>query len=46
MNMLAQGGRKGHKELLEPFGLDAGDPVLEERAHGNFGFIDELEEVL
>ncbi len=47
MNMLAQGGRKGHKGLLEPFGLDAGDPGFWKKGLMVIsGFIDELEEVL
>ena len=44
MNMLKAGGTLRHKELLDPFGLDASDPefwqqglrVIEE-------FVDELE---
>ena len=46
LDMLSAGGTKHHKELLEPFGLDASEPhfwsmglkVIE-------GFIDELEEL-
>ena len=47
MNMLAQGGRKKHKELLEPFGLDASDPEFWKKGLTVIsGFIDELEESL
>ena len=47
MNMLAQGGRKDHKELLEPFGLDASDPEFWKKGLTVIsGFVDELEESL
>lgn len=44
LDMLAAGGTKRHKELLAPFGLDAGDPDFWKRGLGMIsGFIDELE---
>ena len=46
LDMLAAGGTKRHKELLAPFGLDAGDPDFWKRGLGVIsGFIDELEAV-
>ena len=42
--MLAAGGSKHHKELLEPFGLDASDPAFWNKGLAMIeGFIDELE---
>lgn len=42
--MLSAGGTKRHKELLAPFGLDAGDPAFWKRGLSMIsGFIDELE---
>jgi len=42
--MLEAGGTKRHKELLAPFGLDAGDPGFWNRGLSVIqGFIDELE---
>lgn len=42
--MLAAGGRKRHKELLAPFGLDASDPAFWTKGLDVIaGFIDELE---
>ncbi|WP_170608303.1 M3 family oligoendopeptidase [Ruegeria arenilitoris] len=42
--MLRAGGSKHHKELLEPFGLDATDPRFWEKGLSMIsGFIDELE---
>jgi oligoendopeptidase F len=44
LEMLAAGGTKRHKELLAPFGLDAGDPAFWDKGLGVIrGFIDELE---
>jgi len=44
LDMLRAGGTKRHKELLAPFGLDAGDPAFWRRGLGVIeGFIDELE---
>ena len=46
LDMLAAGGTKRHKELLAPFGLDAGDPEFWKRGLSVIsGFIDELEAV-
>ena len=46
LDMLAAGGTKRHKELLAPFGLDAGDPDFWKRGLSVIsGFIDELEAV-
>ncbi|MBC6438639.1 MAG: M3 family oligoendopeptidase [Rhodobacteraceae bacterium] len=43
-DMLKAGGAKHHKELLAPFGLDAGDPAFWNKGLGMIeGFIDELE---
>lgn len=45
-DLLHAGGTKRHKELLAPFGLDAGDPKFWNRGLNVIsGFIDELEEV-
>ncbi len=42
--MLGAGGTLRHKELLAPFGLDAGDPEFWQRGLGIVaGFVDELE---
>jgi oligoendopeptidase F len=42
--MLQAGGTLRHKELLAPFGLDAGDPAFWQKGLGIIsGFIDELE---
>ncbi|WP_170557884.1 M3 family oligoendopeptidase [Ruegeria atlantica] len=42
--MLRAGGSKHHKELLEPFGLDASDPKFWDKGLSMIsGFIDELE---
>lgn len=42
--MLAAGGSKHHRDLLAPFGLDAGDPAFWDRGLSMIaGFIDELE---
>ncbi|MEO0945905.1 MAG: M3 family metallopeptidase, partial [Pseudomonadota bacterium] len=42
--MLKAGGSKHHKELLAPFGLDAGDPAFWDKGLNMIaGFIDELE---
>jgi oligoendopeptidase F len=42
--MLKAGGSKHHKELLEPFGLDASDPTFWDKGLGMIeGFIDQLE---
>jgi oligoendopeptidase F len=42
--MLRAGGTLRHKELLAPFGLDAGDPAFWRRGLDVIsGFIDELE---
>jgi oligoendopeptidase F len=42
--MLSAGGTLRHKELLAPFGLDAGDPAFWQKGLGIIsGFIDELE---
>ena len=44
LDMLRAGGTLRHKELLAPFGLDAGDPAFWRRGLGVIsGFIDELE---
>ena len=44
LEMLRAGGTKRHKELLAPFGLDAGDPKFWDRGLNVVsGFIDELE---
>ena len=44
LDMLRAGGTLRHKELLAPFGLDAGDPAFWRRGLGVVsGFIDELE---
>ncbi|MSO72983.1 MAG: M3 family oligoendopeptidase [Rhodospirillaceae bacterium] len=44
LDMLAAGGKLRHKELLAPFGLDAGDPGFWRRGMKTIeGFIDELE---
>jgi oligoendopeptidase F len=44
LDMLRAGGTKRHKELLAPFGLDAGDPAFWDKGLGVIeGFIDELE---
>ncbi len=44
MQMLAAGGTLRHRELLAPFGLDAGDPKFWNRGLDVIsGFIDELE---
>jgi oligoendopeptidase F len=46
LEMLRAGGTKRHKELLAPFGLDAGDPAFWQRGLGVIeGFIDELEQL-
>ncbi|GGB23207.1 oligoendopeptidase F [Tistrella bauzanensis] len=43
--LLATGGAKGHRELLAPFGLDAGDPAFWSRGLALIeGYIDRLEE--
>ncbi|MGD1883477.1 MAG: M3 family oligoendopeptidase [Paracoccaceae bacterium] len=43
-DMLKAGGSKHHKELLEPFGLDASDPKFWSKGLSMIsGFIDELE---
>ena len=43
-DMLRAGGTLRHKELLAPFGLDAGDPAFWQRGlNVIIGFIDELE---
>jgi oligoendopeptidase F len=43
-DMLRAGGSKHHKELLEPFGLDASDPAFWDKGLSMIeGFIDELE---
>ncbi len=43
-DMLAAGGAKHHKELLAPFGLDAGDPAFWDKGLAMIeGMIDELE---
>ena len=42
--MLSAGGSKHHKELLEPFGLDASDPEFWSKGLSMIsGMIDELE---
>ena len=42
--MLRAGGTRRHKELLEPFGLDASDPGFWRKGLSVVeGFIDELE---
>ncbi|MCP4327715.1 MAG: M3 family oligoendopeptidase [Alphaproteobacteria bacterium] len=44
LDMLRAGGTKRHRELLEPFGLDAGDPAFWQRGLGVVEqLIDELE---
>lgn len=44
MNMLRAGGTKWHKELLQPFGLDASDPAFWQRGLSMIdGLIGELE---
>ncbi len=44
LDMLRAGGSKRHKELLAPFGLDAGDPGFWQKGLSVIaGFIDELE---
>jgi len=44
LDMLRAGGTKRHRELLAPFGLDAGDPGFWQRGLGVIeGLIDELE---
>ncbi len=44
LELLASGGAKRHKELLEPFGLDASQPDFWEQGISVInGFIDELE---
>lgn len=44
LDMLRAGGTLRHKELLAPFGLDAGDPAFWRRGLDVVvGFIDELE---
>ena len=46
LDLLRAGGTKRHKELLAPFGLNAGDPKFWRRGLSVIsGFIDELEEV-
>jgi oligoendopeptidase F len=46
LDLLRAGGTKRHKELLAPFGLDAGDPKFWRRGLNVIsGFIDELEQV-
>ncbi len=43
-DMLKAGGSKHHKELLEPFGLDASEPAFWDKGLSMIeGFIDELE---
>jgi len=45
LEMLAAGGTRRHKELLAPFGLDAGDPAFWAKGLNVIaGFIDELEQ--
>ena len=45
MAMLSAGGTLRHKELLAPFGLDAGDPAFWQKGLGVIrGFVDELEQ--
>ncbi len=47
LDMLAAGGTQRHRELLAPFGLDAGDPGFWSRGLGLIErLIDQLEEVL
>lgn len=44
--MLKAGGTKRHRELLQPFGLDAADPAFWSKGLGVIeGFIDELEKL-
>ena len=44
--MLRAGGTKRHRELLKPFGLDAGDPAFWSTGLGIVGgLIDELEAI-
>jgi len=46
LDLLRAGGTKRHKELLAPFGLNAGDPKFWRRGLNVIsGFIDELEDV-
>ena len=46
LTMLGAGGTLRHKELLAPFGLDAGDPEFWKRGLGIVaGFVDELEKM-
>ncbi|MDA1057523.1 MAG: M3 family oligoendopeptidase [Proteobacteria bacterium] len=46
LEMLRAGGTKRHKELLEPFGLDASDPAFWQQGLDLIaGFIDELERI-
>lgn len=46
LDMLAAGGTHRHKEILAPFGLDAGDPKFWRRGLDVVsGFIDELERI-
>jgi len=45
LDLLRAGGTLRHRELLAPFGLDAGDPAFWSRGLGVLtGFIDELEQ--
>ena len=47
LDMLRAGGTLRHKELLAPFGLDAGDPAFWGRGLGVIEtFIDELDKSL
>ena len=46
LDMLRAGGTRRHKELLAPFGLDAGDPQFWDKGLSVIaGFIDELEKM-
>jgi oligoendopeptidase F len=46
LSMLRAGGTKRHRELLQPFGLDAADPGFWKRGLDVIaGFIDELEQI-
>jgi oligoendopeptidase F len=46
LDMLRAGGTRRHKELLAPFGLDAGDPEFWDKGLSVIaGFIDELEKM-
>ena len=46
LNMLRAGGTRRHRELLAPFGLDAGDPKFWDKGLSVIaGFIDELEKM-